>query len=103
MVAGRLGACPASPAALTSRAHQGRIDRLPSVPAAGLIEGQALFSSPRHDFRVPSQVFSSTQRLDSGDAPTVGVRHEERAGHRVHCQIVLVCWVVALGGEAQRE
>ena len=89
-------------AAFTSRAHQGGIHSLASVPAAGFVKGQALLACPRHNFRVPGQVFGSTQRLDSVDPPTVGVRHEERAGHGVHRQVVLVCRVVASGGEAQR-
>lgn len=93
----------ASSAAFTSRAHQGRIHSLPSIPAAGFVEGQALLSGPCHDFRVPSQVFSATQRLDSVDSPAVGVGHVERARHGVYCQIVLVGWVVALVEEAQRE
>ena len=88
--------------AFTSRAHQGGIHSLASVPAAGFVKGQALLACPRHNFRVPGQVFGSTQRLDSVDPPTVGVRHEERAGHGVHRQVVLVCRVVASGGEAQR-
>lgn len=92
-----------SVAAFTSRAHEGRIHSLPPVPAAGFVKGQALLSGPCHDFRIPGQVFSSTQRLDSVDSPTVGVRHVERARHGVDGQIVFVCWVVALVEEAQRE
>jgi hypothetical protein len=90
-------------AAFTSWAHQGGIHGLASVPTAGLIEGQTLFSSPGHHFGVPSQVFGSTQRLDTVDPAAVGVRDIERARHGVHGQVVFVCWVVALGGEAERE
>ena len=89
-------------AAFTSRAHQGGVHSLASVPAAGFVKGQALLAGPRYDFRVPSQVFGSTQRLDAVDSPAVGVRHVERAGHGVHSQVVLVCRVVASGEEAQR-
>ena len=87
----------------TSWAHQGCIYGLPSIPAAGFIKRQTLLSCPCHNFRIPSQVFGSTQRLDAVDSPAVGVGHVERAGHGVHCQVVLVCWVVALVEEAQRE
>lgn len=90
-------------AGFTSGAHECGIYGLPSVPAAGFIEGQALLPSPCHDFRVPRQVLGSAQRLDSVDSPAVGVRHIQRARHGVHCQVVLVSWVVALVGEAQRE
>lgn len=96
------GLLPSS-AVFTSRAHQGRVHSLPSVPTAGFIEGQALLSGPRHDLRIPSQVFRSAQRLDTVDSPTVGVRHVERAGHGVYRQVVLVGRVVALVGEAQRQ
>lgn len=89
-------------AAFTSRAHQGGVHSLASIPAAGFVKGQALLAGPCHDFRVPSQVFGSTQRLDAVDSPAVGVRHVERAGHGVHSQVVLVCGVVASGEEAQR-
>lgn len=68
---------------------------LPTVPAASVIEGEALVTCPRDHLRVLDKVLHHHGGFDLKDPPAVGVREEDGPTHRVCSQVVFMCWTVA--------
>lgn len=67
---------------------------LPTIPAAGVIKGEALVTCPRDDLGVLDEVLYHRGGLDLEDPPAVGVGEEDSPAHGVCRQVVFVRWTV---------
>lgn len=67
---------------------------LPTVPAARVIEGEALVPCPRNHLRVLDKVLHHRGGLDPKDPSAVGVGEEDGPAHGVCSQVVLMRWAV---------
>lgn len=79
---------------LTSGVRECGFGGLATIPAASVIEGEALVTCPRDHFRVLDEVLHHNSGLDLKDPPAVGIREEDSPTHGVCGQVVFMCWAV---------
>lgn len=80
----------------TFGSSEGGLRSFSSVSTMVLVKGQAVFTGPCHHLRVGLQLLGSAQDFQPVDSPGVGVWHVQLAGHWIGCQVISVCWVVAV-------
>lgn len=79
---------------LTSGVGKCGFSGLATIPAASVIEGEALVTCPRDHFGVLDDVLHHHGGLDLKDPPAVGVREEDSPAHGVRGQVVFMGWAV---------